>query len=64
MNTQLPIITQGKVQIRERCDMLVNQGKKKKEKKKEEKKMFLSLTVFSTSLNSETQCCLFQPRKP
>jgi len=38
MNTQLPIITQGKVQIRERCDMLVNQGKKKKEKKKRRKK--------------------------
>lgn len=41
--------------------MLVNQGE---EKKKRKKIMFLPLTVFSTSLNTETQCHLFQPYKP
>lgn len=37
MNTQLPIITQGRVQMKGRCSVLVNQGEEKKKRKKEEK---------------------------
>lgn len=40
--------------------MLVNQGEDKKKKKI----MLLSLTLFSASLSTDTQCHLFQPYKP